>query len=493
MSTTSFPNSLDSTPHHFLSSQTLVTFSALHRNRMGGCSKDVSYLDRRFSKKVRDNVHGNIYLDPLTLKFVDTEQFQRLRDLKQLGLTYMVYPGAVHSRFEHSLGVFSLAGEAVHRIKAQQGSELGIDNLDIQTVKLAGLLHDVGHGPFSHMFEREFLRQIPHGIKWCHEDMSVRMIDHIVDFHHIDIDAECLKKAKELVIASTEHVSHKSVNEKHFLYDIVANDRNGIDVDKFDYIVRDSRACGLGCSFQIERLMDSMRVMGDEICYRDKDYLTIFKLFSSRADLHRTVYSHAKVKAIEMMFVDSLIKADDYLQISSKIQDPAEFWKIDDSILKTIEISQDQELKEARDLIMRIRRRDLYQFCNEFSVPKDKLEHFKDITPQDIVCSQENGDITLKEEDVIVCNVKIDLTRGRSNPLENINFFQDFESNEKFPIHDYRISHLLPAFCEDRIVRVYSKNPDLVKTVSEAFENFQLKTWNESTGVEAKPVILLKL
>ncbi|KAJ6321365.1 hypothetical protein OIU77_011447 [Salix suchowensis] len=427
---------------------------------MRGCTKeDVSYLDRRFSKKVRDNVHGNIYLDPLSLKFVDTEEFQRLRDLKQLGLTYMVYPGAVHSRFEHSLGVFSLAGEAVHRIKAQQGSELGIDNLDIQTVKLAGLLHDVGHGPFSHMFEHEFLHRISHGIKWRHEDMSVRMIDHIVDFHHIDIDAECLKKAKEMVIASTEHVSHRSVNEKHFLYDIVANGRNGIDVDKFDYIVRDSRACGLGCSFQIERLMDSMRVMGDEICYRDKDYLTIFKLFSSRADLHRTVYTHAKVKAIELMFVDSLIKADDYLQISSKIQDPAEFWKIDDSILKTIEVSHEQELKEARDLILRIRKRDLYQFCNEFSVPKDKLQHFKDITPQDIVCSQGNGDITLKEEDVAVCNVKIDLTRGRSNPLENINFFQDFESNEKFPVHDYRISHLLPAFCEDRIVRVYSKEP----------------------------------
>ncbi|KAJ6725601.1 METAL-DEPENDENT PHOSPHOHYDROLASE, partial [Salix purpurea] len=455
---------------------------------MGGCTKeDVSYLDRRFSKKVRDNVHGNIYLDPLSLKFVDTEEFQRLRDLKQLGLTYMVYPGAVHSRFEHSLGVFSLAGEAVHRIKAQQGSELGIDNLDIQTVKLAGLLHDVGHGPFSHMFEHEFLHRISHGIKWRHEDMSVRMIDHIVDFHHIDIDAECLKKAKEMVIASTEHVSHRSVNEKHFLYDIVANGRNGIDVDKFDYIVRDSRACGLGCSFQIERLMDSMRVMGDEICYRDKDYLTIFKLFSSRADLHRTVYTHAKVKAIELMFVDSLIKADDYLQISSKIQDPAEFWKIDDSILKTIEVSHEQELKEARDLILRIRKRDLYQFCNEFSVPKDKLQHFKDITPQDIVCSQGNGDITLKEEDVAVCNVKIDLTRGRSNPLENFLYYQDFESNEKFPVHDYCISHLLPAFCEDRIVRVYSKNPDLVKTVSEAFENFQLKTYGMKAQVHATP------
>ncbi|CAK7332697.1 unnamed protein product [Dovyalis caffra] len=423
----------------------------------------------------------------------------RLRDLKQLGLTYMVYPGAVHSRFEHSLGVFSLAGEAVHRIKAQQGSELDIDNLDIQTVKLAGLLHDVGHGPFSHTFEREFLHRTSNGLKWCHEDMSVRMIDHIVDIHNIDIDPECLKKAKDMVIASTEHVYHKGEDKKGFLYDIVANGRNGIDVDnaygfenktlsaRFDYIVRDSRACGLGCNFQIERLMDSMRVMGDEICYRDKDYLTIYKLFSSRADLHRTVYTHAKVKAIELMVVDSLIKADGYLKISSKIQDPAEFWKIDDSIVKTIEISHDQDLKESRDLILRIRRRDLYQFCNEFAVPKDKLEHFKDITPQDIVCSQGNGDATLKEEDVTVCNVKIDLTHGRNNPLERIKFFQDFESNENFLISDDHVSHLLPAFCEDRIVRVYAKKPELVKAVSEAFENFQLKTYGMKAQVHATP------
>ncbi|WCJ38419.1 hypothetical protein M5689_019481 [Euphorbia peplus] len=450
---------------------------------MGTSSKDhsssASFQDRRFSKQLRDNVHGYIYLDPIFLKFVDTEQFQRLRDLKQLGLTYMVYPGAVHSRFEHSLGVYWLASKAVHTIKDHQGSELDIDDMDIKTVKLAGLLHDVGHGPFSHLFEREVLPQCnnSHGKKWSHEDMSIKMIDYIVDSHHIDIDPECLKKAKEMVVASTEHAPHRTTNGKQFLYDIVANGRNGIDVDKFDYLIRDSRACGLGCSFQFERLMDTMRVVEDEICYRANDYLTVHKLFATRADMHRTVYTHAKVKAIELMVVDALIKANSYLGISDAINDPDEFWKLDDSVLKSIETNPSKELKEAKDLVLRIRRRDLYQFCNEFSVPKDQFEHFKDVTPQDIVCSQKSNHSTLKEEDVAVSITKIDLTRGRNNPLDSVKFFKDYESQEKFSIPENLISHLLPSFYQDKIVRVYAKKPELVEAVSEAFENFQEKTY----------------
>ncbi|KAL5570433.1 hypothetical protein UlMin_027008 [Ulmus minor] len=222
----------------------------------------------------------------------------------------------------------------------------------------------------------------------------------------------------------------QSVKEKCFLYDIVANGRTGIDVDKFDYIVCDSCACGLGCSFQFERLMEIMRVMGDQICYRAKDYLTIHKLFATRADLYRTVYTHAKVKAIELMVVDALLKANDSLKIVSKTQQPDEFWKLDDTILKTIETSTEKELSEARNLILRIRRRDLYQFYNEFSVPKERLDYLKNITPQDIIYSQRNdilmmnffnqksGGVTLREEDIAVSNAKIDLTRGRNNPLQ---------------------------------------------------------------------------
>ncbi|XP_058180376.1 uncharacterized protein LOC131298892 [Rhododendron vialii] len=446
-----------------------------------------SSQDLRFSKHVHDNVHGNIYLDPFSLKFIDTEEFQRLHDLKQLGVAHMVYPGAVHSRFEHSLGVYWLAGEAVNKLKTHQGLELGIEHYDMQTVKLAGLLHDVGHGPFSHLFEREFLPQVLKGSKWSHEQMSVKMVDHIVDRHHIDIDSGTIKRVKEMILASSEFALPKSAKEKHFLYDIVANGRNGIDVDKFDYIVRDCRACGLGCNFQFPRLLETMRVLGDEICYRAKDYLTVHKLFATRADLYRTVYTHAKVKAIEFMVVDALLKANDYLDIASHVLDPSEYWKLDDTILKTIETAPDQELSEARDLILRIRRRDLYQFCNEYAVPKDKMENFKEVTAQDIVCSQKSSGVILKEEDVVVSNVRIDLTRGKSNPLESINFFKDYDSEEKFSIPDERISHLLPTSYQDMIVRVYSKKPELVGVLSEAFENFQLKTYGIKAQVHATP------
>ncbi|XP_020081633.1 deoxynucleoside triphosphate triphosphohydrolase SAMHD1 homolog isoform X2 [Ananas comosus] len=230
-----------------------------------------------------------------------------------------------------------------------------------------------------------------------------------------------------------------------------------------------------------------MRVMDNEICYPAKEYLTIHKLFATRADLHRTVYTHAKVKAVELMLVDALLKANDYLQISSCSLDPAEFWKLDDTLLKTIEIADSKKLQESRDIIRRIRRRDLYQFCNEYAVPKDKIEHFKDIAPQDIICCQAAGGVQLKEEDVAVSNVKIDLTRGRDNPIESINFFKDYDSDKKFSISDDRISCLLPTCYQDRIVRVYAKKPELVEAISEAFENLQLKMYGVKKQVHETP------
>ncbi|KAJ8547652.1 hypothetical protein K7X08_011238 [Anisodus acutangulus] len=153
--------------------------------------------------------------------------------------------------------------------------------------------------------------------------------------------------------------------------------------------------------------------------------LTIHKLFSTRADLHRTVYMHPKVKAIELMVVDALIKANDHLQIASYINEPAQYWMLDDTIIKRIETSTHQDLEESRNLIRRIRRRDIYQ----------------------------NSDAHSNEEDVIVTNVKINLTSGRNNPLD----------------------------------RIMIAKPELVKAASEAFENFQMKTYGKKTQVHATP------
>ncbi|KAF6139513.1 hypothetical protein GIB67_015470 [Kingdonia uniflora] len=125
----------------------------------------------------------------------------------------------------------------------------------------------------------------------------------------------------------------------------------------------------------------------------------------------------------------------------------------------------------------------LWEFCNEYAVPKGQLEFFEDITPQDIVCSQKASGVTLKEEDLVVCNVKINLTRERRNPLERVKNFKDYDSEEMFSIADDRTSHLLPVCNEDMIVRVYSKKHELVEVISEAFENFQLKTYGLKTQV----------
>ncbi|GAB2273218.1 hypothetical protein Dimus_008020 [Dionaea muscipula] len=113
--------------------------------------------------------------------------------------------------------------------------------------------------------------------------MSTRMVDYIVDEHNIDIESEALKKVKDMIVSSCDHASPNNLKEKCFLYDIVANGRND---------------------------------------------LIIHKLFSARADLHRTVYTHAKVKAIERMVVDALLEANDHLRIDSSVDDPAKYWKV---------------------------------------------------------------------------------------------------------------------------------------------------------------------
>uniref|UniRef100_A0A3Q3LY55 HD domain-containing protein n=1 Tax=Mastacembelus armatus TaxID=205130 RepID=A0A3Q3LY55_9TELE len=112
-----------------------------------------------------DPIHGHIELHPLLIKIIDTPQFQRLRNIRQLGGAYFVYPGASHNRFEHSLGVAYLAGELVDALSRRQ-PELQISPRDILCVQIAGLCHDLGHGPFSHLFDGKFIPKARPGVNW---------------------------------------------------------------------------------------------------------------------------------------------------------------------------------------------------------------------------------------------------------------------------------------------------------------------------------------
>ncbi|CAF3733659.1 unnamed protein product [Rotaria sp. Silwood1] len=144
-----------------------------------------SYQDNSIqdTKIFNDPIHGSIELHWLLVKIIDTPEFQRLRRLKQLGASYYVYPGACHQRFEHSIGTCYLAGELLMHLRQKQ-PELNITEKDSLCVQMAALCHDLGHGPFSHMFETVIAELRPQ-IHWKHEHASVQMFNYIIEKNNL--------------------------------------------------------------------------------------------------------------------------------------------------------------------------------------------------------------------------------------------------------------------------------------------------------------------
>ena len=167
---------------------------------------------------------------------MDTPQFQRLRHLKQLGTCVYVFPSATHSRFEHSLGVAHLSQRVCQELDKNQ-PELHITKADILCVKVAGLCHDLGHGPFSHVFDGVFIKAMfPDGLKnkdgsvWRHEDGSVQMFRYILEDNDINLHEYGLSDVdkiliEEIIMGTKEHKRRGRRAEKFFLYDIVNNTR----------------------------------------------------------------------------------------------------------------------------------------------------------------------------------------------------------------------------------------------------------------------------
>ncbi|KAK0136110.1 Deoxynucleoside triphosphate triphosphohydrolase SAMHD1 [Merluccius polli] len=241
------------------------------------------------SKVFNDPIHGHIEIHPLLIKIIDTPQFQRLRNLKQLGGAYYVFPGASHNRFEHSLGVGHLAGRLLQALNERQ-PELLISRRDILCVQIAGLCHDLGHGPFSHLFDGMFIPKARPGFKWKHETASLAMFDYLVKDNALEpvmkehglVLPDDLIFIKEQIAGPLDSIHSPDggwqyegrPEEKSFLYEIVANKRNGIDVDKWDYFARDCHQLGIQNNFDYRRFLKFARVCkvdgNKHICTRDK-------------------------------------------------------------------------------------------------------------------------------------------------------------------------------------------------------------------------------
>jgi HD superfamily phosphohydrolase len=418
-------------------------------------------------KIMNDGLHGHMHMPTYCVEFIDTPQFQRLRDLKQLGTSYYVFPGASHNRFEHCLGTSHLAGQLVERFAKLQ-PELDITERDIRVVRLAGLCHDLGHGAFSHAFE-DWVRARTGNAAWTHEDMSQRMVEYLIDDNHLDYS----RRDVQFLLSLISGERPGSSAEKGFLYEIVSNKRNSIDVDKFDYIARDSKHVGMQSGFDHERLISLSRVINDEICFYEKADFQVYELFRTRYSLFKQVYSHRVSKGIEYMVGDAMTLADDYLGISQSVSDIRQYSLLTDSILRTIQCSTAPELAEARDIVRMIGRRDVYKCVGEFIVPQSQCPHFPTkVYPSDIITCQPSGDHDLQESDIIVHNFKINYAMADKNPVDHVHFFAKAEPEVSFTIPREQVSMLLPEVFSEQYVRVYCRRKEKAHQAHLAFQSY---------------------
>jgi len=196
--------------------------------------------------EIRDPVHGFIFREPHEQEIIDTPIFQRLRKLKQLALATLVYPGAVHTRFDHSLGAFSVAQRVSDRLLKSAAER--------RLVRLAALLHDVGHGPISHVSEDIFEEVIDKGKldlkpkQQIHEALTAKMI--------------MGDQKLEYLLSEREREQIVSLLQGQYGHSVLKAIISGpIDVDKQDYLLRDSHFCGVQYGiYDIERLIDTLAV-----------------------------------------------------------------------------------------------------------------------------------------------------------------------------------------------------------------------------------------
>jgi len=238
---------------------------------------------------LRDPLWNNIRVDELTLRLVDTEIFQRLRYVRQLGLAYLVYPGATHTRFEHALGTYHLARGTLATMSEREGLG-GADAEDQAIVRAAALLHDVGHYPFSHALEE--IGQLHH------EDVARPLITSgsLADILDAAISRDAPRRVFDLVCGKSESPLQGLIS-------------GSLDLDKIEYLKRDAFMCGVPYGeIDVDRLTNSLLVLDDPqrgkpaIGVLEKGLSALESLLFAKYQMYRNVYWHHAVRSATAMY-----------------------------------------------------------------------------------------------------------------------------------------------------------------------------------------------
>jgi HD superfamily phosphohydrolase len=269
---------------------------------------------------VRDVLYEYVAISPLAKRFIDTPEFQSLRDLKQLGLASYVFPSCNHTRLEHSLGVYHLAGMVMRSIQKSSPHLFSpyrpLSERLIELVQLAGLLHDCGHLAASHAFDMHVAKAL--GLP-DHEERGVTLVKEIVHKYAIPLTKNEVDFICGLIVGSPDV-------KPAWVRSIIHDRESEVDCDKWDYLVRDSYYLGFGKPIQVARLLNHIRVLpipivqdqkDDKqqqqqqreedrlrICFSRKTFWQVCDIFQTRYRLFREVYRHRVVVSVDEMIAE---------------------------------------------------------------------------------------------------------------------------------------------------------------------------------------------
>lgn len=253
----------------------------------------------KYVGEIRDPVHGYIKITKEERDIIDSIFVQRLRRIHQLAGAYLVYPGGVHSRFEHVIGTMHVAGLIAQSV----ADKAGLRDDDVQELRIAALLHDVGHGPFSHLFEEVLAEKT----SLTHEDLSQRVVSESSIADILRRNGHRPSRISKLCVGKA--------NGRPFMNQVIAG---GLSADMMDYLLRDAYFTGVEYGkVDIQRVVRSLTVSPDGHLMLERAALYAFEaLLIARYEMFKAVYFHRTVRAAELMLAHSMTLADSELNLT---------------------------------------------------------------------------------------------------------------------------------------------------------------------------------
>jgi len=301
-------------------------------------------MPRNYWGEIKDPVHGYVYITADEKEIIDSYPVQRLRRLRQLAGAEYVYPGANHTRFEHSVGVMYLAGRVVENPNISQR----ISQDEAEMVRIAALLHDVGHGPFSHIFEHLLDKEL----NKTHEDMTLWIVK---NSELKDILNKIGYKAEEIGKLGVGRL-HKP--KKAFLDQIISS---SVDVDKLDFIVRDTYHTGAEYGYiDVFRLIQTLDVLGEDLAVDLGSLSALESFVIARIESFKSIYFHRVGRAAQIMLATAIEKANEELGLAD-FKTAEEYLAMDDYTVWTML----KNCEKSSEIIKNLERRNLLKCAYE--------------------------------------------------------------------------------------------------------------------------------